>query len=120
MAVFQPIDDQREPGRKLYRQIARFCTAQNPVHIGGSAANQIKHIGPIGHQQAFCDDLPGTLPAGVANGIASLACRIALTLASVFAPVSRSAPFGSAAKVSIARSISSGLRSGIRIKSIAS
>ena len=47
------IDDQFEHGRLLYRQIARFCTLEDLVHIPGGSAEQDRAVGPIGHQPAF-------------------------------------------------------------------
>src|SRR5262245_55114429 len=52
------IDDQFELSGKLNRQIARFGSLQDLVHISGSASIALTDVDPVVHQTSVLDMLP--------------------------------------------------------------
>src|SRR5215831_15552395 len=50
-----------ELGRKLHREIARLLAAQNAIHIGGGATQEVYLVGSVGEQAAVSDKGRGVI-----------------------------------------------------------
>src|SRR5262245_54274914 len=51
------IDDEFELCRLLHRQVGRFGTFQNLVHVNSGTAIEVIEVSPIGHETALIDKL---------------------------------------------------------------
>src|SRR5262245_27767602 len=52
------VDDQLELGRLFDGKVSGVGTSQNLVRLNGTAAEEIREIGPIGHEAACLGSLP--------------------------------------------------------------
>src|SRR5262245_6489689 len=52
------VDDKLERGGLLDREVARFCSAQDLIHVGGNAPEVVPKISSITHEPARLHELP--------------------------------------------------------------